>query len=243
MIKISKKKSLDEASLYQKKVNMILNKLAETEYELAELTAVGESTTKLENQLHAIIFDLENFGVVSEERFLQNPDYWAERVYNAQLQIQRGEEVSVSLEDKTDPTLYNIHTDDVSLKTQAQISYVCYSFSHFGIPIYCMNIDVEWGGGSTAYAKQWLNNSDQIYTYAKTCLENDGDHNRVYFSFDSKHYTTHSWQGTVWEVVNQPQDYYLSHNGTCVVYDENTYGTAGFYAHTKAHLDETITIS
>lgn len=237
------KESLENASKYQKRVNKLLDKLAENEFNMESAASNGEDTTKFERMQSAIIFDLEKYGVVSEERLLENPDYWAERVLDAMIQVNKGKIVSTGLEDKTDPSLYRIHTDDVSLKVQSQISYVCALIPPFDIPWYCMDIDVEWGGGSTADSTKWLPYSGWLYTTGKICLEDDGGHNQVFFSFDTNHNTETIWGTTVWEVINTTGNYYLTHEGTCVELTENTNAVAGLWAQTLTHLDTTITVN
>jgi len=237
------KESLENASPYQKKVNKLLDKLASNESEIEASVANGDNITKLEKKQSAIIFDLEKYGVVTQERLLENPNYWAERAYEAQVQISKGKEVSVILENKTDPTLYNIHTDDVSLKVQSQMSYVCATYTIFDIPIYCMNIGVEWGGEATANATQWLSYSGQLYTLAKICLEDDGGHNQVFFSFDTDHNTETIWGTTVWQVIHPTSNNYLTYEGICAQWEEDTNAIAGLWAETKTHLDTTVTVS
>lgn len=67
------KESLKNASKYQQKVNELLNQMAALEFELIEMTARGEDDSELKKKLFATIFDLENYGVVSKERLLENP--------------------------------------------------------------------------------------------------------------------------------------------------------------------------
>lgn len=237
------KESIKNASPYQKKVNTLLNKLAHFDFKIEDAVTYGKDTTKLEQKQAAIIFDLEKYGVVTKERLHQNPEYWAERAYDAKVQIEKGKEVSISLESKNNNELYLIHTDDVSLKTQAQISYICATYTVFNIPVYCMNIDVDWGGNSTAYASQWIAFSGEIVTLAKTCIENDGDHNQVVFTFDTRHYANSIFGESIWDVIHPSTTNYLTYEGTCAQFQEdNTFINGGYYAYVETHLDEAISV-
>lgn len=238
------KESLEKASPYQKKVNKLLDNLATIDFEIEEAVANGEDTNKLEKKFYKSLFNLEKYGVVSEDRLIQNPEYWGDRAVEAMNQIAKGEEVSVSLEVTTEPEISFVHTDDVSLKNQSQMSYVCGTYSWFNIPIYCMNIDVEWGGGSDSYAAQYIAYSGFLYTLNKICLEDDGGHNNVFFTFDTEHYAKNIYGSTIWSEDNGPASVSLWLEGTCAQYEEdNNFINAGYYGYAETHLDTTITVN
>lgn len=233
--------SLDNASPYNKAVNKILEKLSKVTLKIQDAELKGTDTTKLLQEHSAIIFDLENYGVVSEKRLLENPDYWHERAYNASVEIAKGNEVKISLESKSDSTLYNIHTDDVSLKNQAQVDYICFTWP---INIYCPNIDVEWGGGSNAHASQSLVYDGRVYMIGKICLEDDGGHDKVYFTFDTEHYVKNLFGTTVFSDTNGPSYNWLQTEGWCASFTENmSNASAGSTAHAESHLDSTVTVT
>ncbi len=233
--------SLDNASPYNKAVNKILEKLSKVTLKIQDAELKGKDTTKLIQKHYAITFDLENYGVVSEDRLLANPDYWHERSYNASIEIAKGNTVSVSLESKSDSTLYNIHTDDVSLKNQAQIDFICFTWP---IDFYCPNMDIEWGGGSDAHASQALIYDGRVYMIGKICLEDDGGHDKVYFTFDTEHYVKTITGSTAFSEDNGPSSNWLQTEGWCASFTENmSNASAGSTAHAESHLDTNITVT
>jgi len=165
---------------------------------------------------------------------------WLKFSYNASVQISKGEQVSVSLESKDDSSLYNIHTDDVSLKNQSQVDWLCVPWN---TGLYCPNWDVEWGGGSDSHASQFLLVNGYVYMYGKICLEDDGGHYQVNFIFDTEHYVKNIFGSTVFSEDNGPSSTYLINEGTCKIFDEQYNTIAGSTAHAETHLDTTVTVT
>ncbi len=105
---------------YNIKVYEILNKFSEIKAQIAAAEKNGEDTTKLTQDAWAIVFELGEYGVVTEERLLQNKEYWQNKAQEAIKRLRDGETQSASYRPANND-IVQVHTDDVSLKVQAEI--------------------------------------------------------------------------------------------------------------------------
>ena len=92
---------------------------------------------------------------------------------------------SISDEMNHPPPIINTHTDNVSLKNQSEVEYKCHEWAIFSF--YCFQIDIEWGGGSTSFAEVILIYDAPVYMEAGACVDNNGGHKKVHFSYDTEH--------------------------------------------------------
>ena len=234
------KESMRNAPPLNAKINEELEILSTIALNIQDSESRGENVTSLYQQFYAKTFDLEQYGVVSEERFLQNPEYWMERAYEAWLNINSDENVPVSFGSDTDSgTIHYVHTDDVSLKNQAQVDYICFTWP---VTWYCPKIDVEWGGGSDAHASQYLSHGGTVYMAGKITLHDDGGHDTVYFGFDTEHYVENNGNNAYSETNACPQCY-ISVEWGSLYYMESFNSLPGYKAHAENHLHETVTVS
>jgi len=232
-----------EATPYDKQVYKILEKLSKLNLQIIDAEEKGKDTTKLIEKGWALVYELENYGVVNEDRLLNNKDFWHERSDQASEQIRKGEIVKAVIESTTTSNIYNIHTNDVSLKNQSEIDYVCGFF--LGIPLYCPHKDIEWGGGSDSHAIKSLPHSGTVYMEGKICTEDMGGHSGVNFTFDTEHYVKSIFGSTVFDEDNGPANVTIYVTYGCSYYKESYGGisaVAGSTAHTETHLDTTVTV-
>ena len=82
---------------YHKQIFVLIEELAEIESQIKETKDNGKDTTKLTQKLWVTIYNLENYGVVSEERLTSNPEYWMDRASNAMKQVSQGSAVQASI--------------------------------------------------------------------------------------------------------------------------------------------------
>ena len=234
------KESIRNAPPLNQKINEELEVLSTLALTIQDVESRGENVTVLYQQFHAKMFDLEQYGVVSEERFIQNPEYWMERAYEAWLKINSDENTPVSFDSNSDSgTIHYIHTDDVSLKNQAQVDYICFTWP---VNVYCPKIDVEWGGGSDAHASQYLSVGGTVYMSGKITLHEDGGHDVVYFGFDTEHYVKKN-SHIPYSETNECTQCYLTVEGGSLYYMEKFNALPGYRAHAESHLHETVTVS
>lgn len=239
---ITKVKEQMKANPYNKQVYGLLEELSKVKAQIDDAEQNGEDTTDLIEDGWEIIYKLEEYGVVSEDRLKQNKEYWQEKAKQAIERIQNGQTDSVSTETPSHPSIKKIHTDDVSVKSQAEIEYKCQEWLFFDI--YCYQLDIEWGGGSTAHASAVLIYDAAVYMEAGGCVHNNGGHNRVNFEYDTEHYVNNAFGNTVFDVEHNNQRASLKLG--CSYFDEKYDGIAaipGSIAHAKAHLDTEVTVS
>ena len=233
------KKSMRDASPFNKKINEELEILSSIVLSIQDGESRNEDVTSLYQQFYTKIFELEQYGVVNEERFLQNPKYWMERAYEAWSKINNDKSIPVSRTSFDSRTIHYVHTDDVSLKNQAQIDYICFTWP---TNIYCPVIDVKWGGGSNADTSKYLYIGGTVYMSGKITLHNDGGHDAVYFGFDTKHYVKRD-KNTVYSEMNECPRCYLLNEWGALHFTEGFNALPGFRAYAESHLHETITVS
>ena len=237
------KASLDNASPYQREVNNHLERLSVFLLKIQESEIKGEDTDELTQMAWEIVYELEKYGVTTKDRLDQNKDYWIDKAIEATKQIEKGEEVSVSFDSNELSDIYQIHTNDVSLKNQSQISYPCFPWPL--TLLYCNNINIEWGGGSDSHAQQTLVLSGFVDMEGKICLENNGGHRVVIFTFNTEHDVYTLTNSHVFDEENGPANSYLSREGTCASYKETYSGisaVSGSIAHTEVHLNTNVSV-
>ena len=232
------------ATEYEREVYTLLEDLSEVNLQIIDAQEQERDTTDLVQQGWVIVYDLEDYGVVSEDRLLSNPDYWHNKADEARKQIQNGETVQATIEIRSNSNIQQVHTDDVSLKNQSEVDYICGFF--LGVPIYCPRVDVAWGGGTDTHAIKTLPHDGRVYMEGSICLHNDGGHDRVNFRFDTEHDVYTIFGGHVFDVENGPSTNYLNNTWTCAKFTEQYSGisaVAGSTAHTETHLDSNIWVT
>ena len=226
---------------YNVKVYEILNKLSEVRAEISAAEKNGDDTAKLTEKTWAIVFELEEYDVVSEERLLQNKEYWQSKAQEVIERLNESKTENTSSEFRDNDIVW-VHTDDVSLKNQAEIEYKCHDWGF--ISFYCYQTDVEWGGGSTAHAQAVMIHPGTIYMEAGVCVHNNGGHDRVHFRYDTDHYVYNAFGTKVFDVSHD--DYDASLRFGCSFFDEDYSGIAaiaGSVAHAESYLETTVTVS
>ena len=162
------------ATEYEREVYTLLEDLNEVNLQIIDAQEQERDTTDLVQQGWAIVYDLEDYGVVSEDRLLSNPDYWHNKADEARKQIQNGETVQATVEIRSNSNIQQVHTDNVSLKNQSEVDYLCGFF--LGVPIYCPRVDVAWGGGTDTHAIKTL---PHVHTQVYRLFRHKIAHNSV----------------------------------------------------------------
>ena len=229
-------------SSYDRKVYNLLEKLSKIQEQVQKAEEIGKDTTKLTERAWSIVYDLEDYGVVSEERLLENKDYWHEKRQTAKDQINNGETVGATFSESSDAKIYQVHTANVSLKNVSEVDYICFPWPLF---LYCGTTDTEWGGGSDSHASQTMIYDGTVYMEGKIVAHNTGGHDRVYFTVDTEHDVYNAFGTHVYDEENGPQQHWLE-QGWNVKYTESydgTHAVAGSTAHAETHLDTTVTVT
>lgn len=238
------KESRENITAYQHEVNRGLEKLSSAILNLQDVELMGENTTEATKAVYAAIFDLELLGVVSKDRLEQNKAYWSDRVSEVVKRLERSGQTQVSYK-TTGEDIHKVHTDDVSLKNQAEVFYPCFASYRIPIPLYCVSQDISWGGGTTSYAEvAFVPYSFPLSEHlGKICLHQNVAHSRVLFSFDVYFQHKNINGDLKW---SHSKDYngsiHGSAQGVCAVDSKIHAVYAGDSLTTKVKLDHNITV-
>lgn len=236
--------SRENLTAYQHEVNLGLENLSSAILNLQDAEVMGENTTEATKAVYAAIFDLELLGVVSQDRLEQNKEYWSDRVSEAIKRLEGANQTQVSYS-TTEGDIHKVHTDDVSLKNQAEVFYPCFASFRLPIPLYCVSQDISWGGGTTSYAQvSFVPYSFPLSEHlGKICLHRSVAHSSVVFSFDVKFEQKNVNGDLKWSHSKDYNGSISGSSGGVCAYDSKIHAVAaGDSLSTKVKLDHNITV-
>ena len=238
--------SIQNRTPYQKLVHEKLESLSVAILALQKAEQRGDETINYIKAVHKAIFELELIGVVSQDRFEQNKEYWSNRVMEITNQIEENNQAKILYLNKK-PSISFVHTDDVSLRNHSEISYPC--FPNLGrfipVPLICIIQDIEWGGGTTSRAELSFMPLSFLYSQiGKICLTERVDHDYVIFSFDVKHQQNNILKKITWSYQKSYDNNSLpgSFSFACREDQKTRGGTAGDSIIVETHLRPLVTV-
>ena len=110
---------------YDREVFALLEKVAETEAEIDELEAIGKDTTESTQQLWALVYELEEYGVTTMERIENNSEYWSDKAYEAMKQANQEETTSTSTGSEHGDSIKHVHMSGVVLENKSTVWAPC----------------------------------------------------------------------------------------------------------------------
>ncbi len=239
--------SMYTASPYQKEVYKLLDKLSGTILDIQKAESNDQNITELLEEQHAIIFDLEMYGVTTQDRLEQNMAYWANKAQEAKEKIENDEPIKASFKKYLgSSTIHQIHTADVSIKNEAQINFPCLPYN-LNI-IRCWVMDTKWGGGSYASVSQFIPISGIADMIGKIFLSNSGGHETVTAIHTTQHKVISLADRVVFSRTHGPTEYELIGNlpWPFVAYEEELENRSVFTGSTviaTSQLGTTVTVS
>lgn len=237
---IQKVKEYFSSSPYHNQIFILIEKISEVKFQIAEAKTNGESTTKLIQQGWTIVYDLENYGVVSEERLTSNPNYWADRAKDAMERANRGDTVSVNTATRdSDNGIKQVHMDGVVLKNESEVRVPC--IQYLFVTIYCPNFGTAYGldtQTSATYIATW---PGTFYMTSKVCIDEDGGHDAIISTYNHHHKVSNVF-GTVM-MLEEDTDTVTISEDDC---DETMHSysglqaTSGSMAHSYTYVHQTV---
>ena len=179
---------------YHKQIFVMFEELMEIDSQITKAEREEKDTTRLTQEAWSIIYDLEDYGIVSYERLVSNPSYWADRAYDAVNQINQNKAVKTSKSGTGHDDVRQVHMDGVDLANQSDVRVPCVSASMF--TGYCPNPATAHGLDTktkTASIASWYGN---FFMYSKVCITDADHHDNITTTYDHHHKISNAF-GTV----------------------------------------------
>ena len=155
--------------------------IAEVQKQLDSTSDAGDSKS-LEMKLAALLFDLEEYGVTTQDRYDQNPEYWKARAIEAKIRAESPGTGQVTYIGN-DQNIHHVHQTDLALKRTALLTVPIFSGEKNGIPYTIPYLVISWGwnAGSNTSSRIQVQNGEVTFE-GSVCLDQPTHHNSVDFS-------------------------------------------------------------
>ena len=214
-----------------------INELAVSELSLLKAIENQENQKdikKLEKQKALRMFQLEEFGITTQERHEANPDYWKQKILDAKTRIESSGTTNISHNDGTS-NIYQIHQSDLALKRLSILSFPCWD-SNLG-QVSCPIVNYGWNAGSTTSEIWFIPKSGFVLFDHSVCLDDDTHHDEVSFEMGIER-DVHSIFGT--KLYGFDRDYDITLDGDEGECANSFYKKLNVYAGSRAGMTTSV---
>lgn len=222
--------STDGLTEYESSYMDKLEELAEAQkkLDLAKAANETENVAKYESEKALRIFELEDLGVTTKDRFDASPGYWTNKAINAAEYGKDAGSTSITnndVRDNPDPDLetspeYVMEPEYISLSRIAVITYPCWEDG-----IVCPLIENSWNEGTSASEIGLVPVEGQLSFRSAVCLEGPAERGNVGFKMRIQH-DLYDSSGTIY-TADESSDRTLANMGDCHISTTDKDANAG----------------
>ena len=170
---------IDKFTGYESTFMNKLGELALADKNLDDAKASNETPKKIaeyESQKAMRVFELEDLGITTKDRFNANPEYWIQKAINAKKAIESFNTSSVSDENDSSNIHYVHQSNDLALKRTSVLTFPCWN------GLNCPIISSGWNTGSSTSEIWFIPTDGQVSFRSGVCLDGATHHDEVHFN-------------------------------------------------------------